>query len=76
MTEQSFKEAKDILHKIENIKKMKLFTLHNPMIKENVDKSDYIYLSWADNDNEDLKKIIITWLNEEENRLMALFNSL
>ena len=55
---------------------MKLFTLHNPMIKENVDKSDYIYLSWADNDNEDLKKIIITWLNEEENRLMAVFNSL
>lgn len=76
MTEQAFNKAKEILHKIEHIKKLKLFTYHNPMIKESTDKSDHMYLSWADNENEDLKKIILTWLDEEEKRLMTEFNNL
>ena len=46
------------------------------MIKESTDKSDYMYLSWADNENEDLKKIILAWLDEEEKRLMTEFNNL
>lgn len=76
MTEGSFNRAKDILKRLEYIRTLKRFTYHNPCIKDSNDKSDYIYLSWADSEHGDLKKLISNWCNEEEKKLLDEFGKL
>lgn len=77
MTEKSFNEAKEILKKVEYIERLKSIVSYcNPLIKGSTDKSDYVYLSWVDNENGDLKKIIIDWLDKEKEKFMTEFSNL
>ena len=77
MTEKSFNEAKEILRKVEYIEKLRsIVSYYNPLIKGSTDKSDYVYLSWADNENGDLKKIIVDWLDKEKEKFMTEFHNL
>lgn len=77
MTEKSFNDAKEILRKVEYIEKLKfIVSYYNPLIKGSTDKSDYVYLSLADNENGDLKKIIIGWLDKEKEKFMTEFSKL
>jgi hypothetical protein len=46
-----------------------------PIIKENSNTRDYIYLSWADK-NGDLKNTIINWCDNEIKRLQLRFDEL
>lgn len=77
MTEKLFNDAKEILRKVEYIEKLKSIVSHyNPLIKGSTDKSDYVCLSWVDNENSDLKKIIVDWLDKEKEKFMIEFHKL
>lgn len=76
MTEQDFDKAKEILYKIEKVKKLESFVYNNPCIAESTGKSDYMYLSWVDNEDEDLKKAIMDWCNKEVTKLQEEFNKM
>lgn len=76
MTEKTFNEAKEILEKIEYIGKLRRYMFSNPTIKEKKDDYEYIYLSWADNENGELKQTIIHWCDNEIKRLQTMFNEL
>ena len=76
MTDEAFKRANKIFKKIEDIEKLKKMICSNPFIKEKYESTDYMYLSWVDNDNRDLENTIIQWCNNEINRLREEFKSL
>lgn len=76
MTENIFKEAKNILNKIEYIRKLRTWAYNNPLISEDKKSSDYMYLSWADNEEYGLKNTIIEWCDKEIKRLQARFDEL
>ena len=76
MTEKSFEEAKKILNKIEHVKQLRSWLFHSLLIKSHKDDRDYMYLSWADNEDGELKNIMIAWCDEEIKRLQARFDEL
>ena len=76
MTEQTFKKGQEILKKIERISELRSYMFSNPIIKENANTSNYIYLSWADNENDVLKNTIINWCDNERKRLQTAFDEL
>lgn len=76
MTEQTFKEGQEILKTIEYIRTLRRWMFSSPIIKENSDNRDYIYLSCVDNENGELKQTIINWCDNEIKRLQVAFNEL
>lgn len=76
MTEQTLKEGQEILRKIEHIRELRRWVFSNPIIKENSDARDYVYLSWVDNENGELKNTITNWCDNEIKKLQAAFNEL
>lgn len=76
MTEQTLKEANEILRKIEKIEKLRGWIYHNPYIKQNKDDYDGMYLSWADNEDKGLQNTIVKWCDEEVKKLKTRFNEL
>lgn len=76
MTENILKEAQEIVHKIEHIRKLRSYVWHNPMILESKNSSNYVYLSWADNEDSELKNTITAWCDGEIKRLQTRFDEL
>lgn len=68
MTKELYQKAQGIINNIERIERFKHSTLNNPLIKEQ--------LLWADNEQGDLKKIIIEWCDNEISKLQKEFESL
>jgi len=75
MTEQTLKEGQEISRTIEYIRELRRCMFSAPIIKENSNTRDYIYLSWADK-NGDLKNTIINWCDNEIKRLQTRFDEL
>ena len=74
MTDEIFKRVDEILKRIENINKFKdTINCYTFLIKST---SEFMHLSCVDNDNKDLKNIVIQWCNNEINRLRGEFKSL
>lgn len=76
MTKELYQKAKEILRNIDYVEKFRQLMFHNPFIKENNNSSDYMYLSWADNEQGDLKKTIVEWCDNEIAKLKKEFESL
>ena len=76
MTKNTFKEAEKILKKIENIELLKSWAYNSPMIKKSREDSEYMFLSWVDNEYRGLENTIIDWCNKEIKRLQDMFEKL
>ena len=76
MTKNTFKEAEKILKKIENIELLKRWAYNSPMIKKSREDSEYMFLSWVDNEYRGLENTIIDWCNKEIKRLQDMFEKL
>lgn len=76
MTKDAYEKAKESLSRIEDIRKLRKYVFSNPMLKESRDSLDHIYLSWADNEDGELKQMIINWCDNEIEKLQTIFDEL
>lgn len=77
MTRSSFNQAQEILDKINKVQTFKSAIWDNLCIKKNKDSQEkYMYLSWVDTKDNDLKKLLLRWCDERIKELQQEFEEL
>lgn len=76
MTKDTYEKAKEYLSRIEDVRKLRKYVFSNPMLTESRDSLEHIYLSWADNEDGELKQTIIDWCDSEIKKLQTIFDEL